>query len=86
MYEHLDTLKSQLIGSLISGTSWTRLNLLMQRLHHKDQQQSQQQLQNNRQKCIEENDQFLADVQKLLLALLLIFVVQPLHKQITSGP
>lgn len=42
------------------GTSWTRRNLLMQRLHHKDQQQSQQQLQNNRQKCIEDNDQLVA--------------------------
>ena len=49
-----------LIKTLISGTSWTRRNLLMQRLHHKDQQQSQQQLQNNRQKCIEDNDQLVA--------------------------
>merc|ERR1711976_87652 len=44
------------------GTSWTRRNLLMQRLHYKDQQSpEQQQHQLHRsQKCIEDNDQLLA--------------------------
>jgi len=40
------------------GTSWTRRNLLMQRLHYKDQSHEQQQL--HRQKCIEDNDQLVA--------------------------
>ena len=61
-YQNVHTIWTYwLIKTLISaGTSWTRRNLLMQRLHHKDQQQSQQQLQNNRQKCIEDNDQLVA--------------------------
>lgn len=41
------------------GTSWTRRNLLMQRLHYKDQSHEQQQ-QLHRQKCIEDNDQLVA--------------------------
>lgn len=41
------------------GTSWTRRNLLMQRLHYKDQSHHEQQ-QLHHQKCIEDNDQLVA--------------------------